>query len=260
MVRTNAQGMSFPVLHEGRFKYCEQGKGEVILLLHGLFGALSNFNRLIEYFSNSYTVCIPLLPLFELDLNETTVTGMLDYIDEFVRFKNYRSIHVIGNSLGGHIAQMYVLRKPGFAKTMTLTGSSGLFENSLGDTYPRKGDYEYVKKKTEATFHDPKFADEELVKEVFDIVNNREKAIRIVVMAKSALRHNLRDEVHNMKLPVCLIWGRDDSITPAFVGEEFHKLLPDSELNIIENCGHAPMMEQPEEFNHILERFLKKHG
>lgn len=251
--------MHFEVKHEQRFKYCEEGNGEAIVLLHGLFGALSNFNELIAHFAPNYKVAIPLLPLYDLEVDQTTVTGMLDYIDEFIEFKNYDTVHLIGNSLGGHIAQMYYLRKPHKVKTMTLTGSSGLFENSLGDTYPRKGDYDYVKKKTEATFFNPAMATKELCDEVFEIVNNRVKAIRLVVMAKSALRHNLRDEIPNMKLPVCLVWGREDNITPAFVGEEFRKLLPNAELHIIENCGHAAMMEQPMQFNKILENFLAKN-
>jgi 2-hydroxy-6-oxonona-2,4-dienedioate hydrolase len=251
--------MSFPVKNEERFKYCEVGsKGDTIVLLHGLFGALSNFTSLIEYFSPDYIVSIPLLPLYELELEQTTVMGMVEYIEQFIEYKKYDKVHLIGNSLGGHIAQIYALQNPGKVKTLTLTGSSGLFENSLGDTYPRNSDYEYVKKKTEATFGDPKFATKELVDEVFEIVNDRSKAIRMVVMAKSALRHNLREEIVEMKLPVCLIWGKEDSITPVFVGEEFHKLLPQSELNVVEHCGHAPMMEKPEEFNAILERFLKK--
>jgi 2-hydroxy-6-oxonona-2,4-dienedioate hydrolase len=251
--------MSYPVKVEERFKYCEVGKGETIVLLHGLFGALSNFNELIAHFSTHYTVSIPLLPLYDLELEHTSVMGMVDYVEQFIEYKKYDKIHLIGNSLGGHIAQIYILQNPGAVKTLTLTGSSGLFENSLGDTYPRKSDYEYVKKKTEGTFGDPKFATKELVDEVFEIVNNRNKAIRMVVLAKSALRHNLREEIINLTLPVCLIWGKEDSITPAFVGEEFHKLLPQSELNIIENCGHAPMMERPKEFNEILDRFLKKN-
>jgi len=251
--------MSFQIKHEERFKYCEEGNGEAIVLLHGLFGALSNFNQLINHFSSKYKVSIPLLPLYDLELDQTTVTGMVDYVDEFIEFKKYNKIHLIGNSLGGHIAQIYYLRKPEKVKTMTLTGSSGLFENSLGDTYPRKSDYEYVKKKTEATFYNPKMATKELTDEVFEIVNNRGKVIRLVSMAKSALRHNLREEVSKMNLPVCLIWGKEDTITPAFVADEFHKLLTDSELHFIEKCGHAPMMEHPEEFNRILEGFLTKH-
>lgn len=251
--------MSFSIKHEQRFKYSEEGEGEPIILLHGLFGALSNFRALIQYFSSNYKVVVPLLPLYELELQETNVLGMVNYIDEFIEYKNYKSVHLIGNSLGGHIAQMYYLSKPQKVKTMTLTGSSGLFENSLGDTYPRKSDYEYVKKKTEATFFDPKLATKELTDEVFEIVNNRAKVIRLVSMAKSALRHNLRDEVPNINAPVCLIWGKEDTITPPFVAEEFHKLLPNSELHFIKNCCHAPMMEQPNEFNKILESFLMKH-
>lgn len=250
--------MNFEVKHEQHFKYCEEGTGEIIVLLHGLFGALSNFNHLISYFSPHYKVAIPLLPLYDLEVSETTVTGMVDYVDAFIEHKNYERVHLIGNSLGGHIAQIYFLRKPHKVKSMTLTGSSGLFENSLGETYPRKGDYEYVKKKTENTFYDPAMATKEQVDEVFEIVNNRAKVIRLVSMAKSALRHNLRNDVPNMSLPVCLIWGKEDTITPSFVGEEFYKLLPQAELYIIEKCGHAPMMEQPEQFNRILEDFLAR--
>jgi 2-hydroxy-6-oxonona-2,4-dienedioate hydrolase len=251
--------MAFEVKSEQRFKYCEEGTGEAIVLLHGLFGALSNFNELIEHFAPKYNVAIPLLPLYDLEISETTVTGMVDYIDEFIAFKKYQQVHLIGNSLGGHIAQLYYLRRPEKVKTMTLTGSSGLFENSLGETYPRKSDYDYMTKKTQATFYNPALATKELIDEVFEIVNNRAKAIRLVSMAKSALRHNLRDSIPTMQLPVCLIWGKNDTITPPFVAQEFKELLPDAELHIIDQCGHAPMMEQPKEFNKLLEVFLAKY-
>ncbi len=250
--------MSYPVIYEESFSYCDQGEGEPIVLLHGLFGALSNFNDLIRDFSPHYRVLIPQLPLFEMEMDKTTITELVNYVEAFVQHKKLKKMHLIGNSLGGHIAQIYVLQNPEQVSTLTLTGSSGLFENSLGETYPRKSDYDFVKKKTEDTFYDPTMATKELVDEVYEIVNNRDKVIRMVVMAKSALRHNLREELPNIKQPACLIWGKNDSITPAFVGEEFHELLPHSELHVLEQCGHAPMMEKPKEFNEILERFLKK--
>ena len=78
------------------------------------------------------------------------------------------------------------------------------------------------------------------------------------MMAKSAIRHNLGSEISHIQVPVCLIWGREDTITPPEVAEEFHNLLPNSELHWIEKCAHAPMMEQPVAFNQILEGFLKK--
>ncbi len=250
--------MQLEIKQQGKFRYCEEGEGEVILLLHGLFGALSNFADVIDHFSKNYKVVIPLLPLYELELDSSTVTGMVNHVKEFVDLKGYKRLNLIGNSLGGHIALVFYLQHMELVSTITLTGSSGLFENSLGETYPRKGDYEFVKKKTEETFYDPKVATKELVDEVFDIVNDRNKALRVVLIAKSAVRHNLREDVPKITIPVCLIWGKSDSITPPFVAEEFHKLLPDSEIHLIEKCGHAAMMERPKEFNALLDNFLTK--
>ena len=241
---------------EQGFRYHEAGEGPVLLLLHGLFGALSNFKDLIDHFSDKYTVTIPLLPLFELPKDETSVIGLLKYVTDFIAYKNYQDVTLIGNSLGGHIALLYTMGHQQRVNALVLTGSSGLFEDSLGSSYPRKSDYEYIKEKTSKTFYDPEMATKELVDEVFDIVNNREKALSILYLAKSALRHNLRENVREIEVPVLLVWGAADIITPPFVGEEFHRLLPHSKLHILEKSGHAPMMEQPEEFNTILNGFL----
>jgi pimeloyl-ACP methyl ester carboxylesterase len=128
----------------------------------------------------------------------------------------------------------------------------------MGDTYPKRGDYEYIRKKTEFTFYDPKMATKELVDELYETVNVRLKALKIITLAKSAIRNNLGEEVSQIKHPTLLVWGNNDNITPPFVGQEFHKLIPNSELHFIDKCGHAPMMERPEEFNGILHKFLRK--
>jgi pimeloyl-ACP methyl ester carboxylesterase len=151
-----------------------------------------------------------------------------------------------------------VLKHPERIKSLILTGSSGLFENGMGDTYPKRGDYEYIRKKTEVTFYDPAMATKELVDEVYDIVNQRLKVVKVIALAKSAIRNNLGDELKGIKTPTLLIWGNNDTITPPFVGKEFNKLIPNSELHFIDKCGHAPMMERPDEFNEILNGFLTK--
>ena len=199
-----------------------------------------------------------MLPLFELDILHTTVGGMAKHVHKFLEAKDYRNVHLLGNSLGGHVALVHVLKHPERVKSLILTGSSGLFENGMGDTYPRRGDYEYIKKKTEVTFYDPQMATKELVDEVFEITRNRLKVIKIIALAKSAIRNNLGEELNNIRQPTLLVWGNNDTITPPFVAREFHKLIPGSELHFIDKCGHAPMMEQPAEFNVILDKFLKK--
>ncbi len=250
--------MQYEVKEYNKFRYIEEGQGEPLVLLHGLFGALSNFKDLIEYFRHQYRVVVPMLPLFELDLLHTSVGGLAKHVHKFLEAKNLTQVHLLGNSLGGHVALLYTLKHPERVKSMILTGSSGLFENGMGDTYPKRGDYEYIRKKTELTFYDPKMATQELVDEVFSITNNRLKVIKIIALAKSAIRNNLGDELNAIQQPTLLIWGNDDTITPPFVAREFHKLIPNSELHFIDKCGHAPMMEVPGEVNVILHKFLKK--
>ena len=250
--------MNYEIKQQDKFRYIEVGEGEPLLLLHGLFGALSNFQDLIEYFRNNYKVVVPILPLFELDILHTSVGGLERFLYRFIEARGYRDIHLLGNSLGGHVGLVHVLKHPEKIKSLILTGSSGLFENGMGDTYPKRGDYEYIKKKTQLTFYDPKMASKELVDEVYEIVNSRIKVIKIIALAKSAIRNNLGEELSNIKQPTLLVWGNNDTITPPFVGKEFNKLIPNSELHFIDKCGHAPMMEVPDEFNRILDKFLTK--
>jgi pimeloyl-ACP methyl ester carboxylesterase len=236
--------MSLPyeIKQDGKYKFIEEGQGEPLMLLHGLFGAMSNFSGIIDHFKHTHQVIVPLLPLFELDLLHTTVGGLEKYLGKFIDHRGYRGIHLLGNSLGGHVALVHVLKTAPKIKTLILTGSSGLFENGMGDT-----------------FYDPKTATKELVDEVYQIVNERMKTLKVISLARSAIKNNLGDELRNIQLPTLLIWGNNDIITPPFVGREFNKLIPNSELYFIDHCGHAPMMEVPEEFNVILTKFLEKH-
>jgi len=248
--------MEYEIKKDGKFEYLEVGEGEILMLFHGLFGALSNFSDLIEKFRTTHKVVVPLLPLFELDILHTSVSGLAKHVTQFIEHKGYDRINLLGNSLGGHVALVYILKNPEKVKSLILTGSSGLFENAMGDSYPKRGDYEYIKNKTAQTFYDPAIATPALVDEVFEITRNRIKVIKIISLAKSAIRNNLGEELNQIQQPTLLIWGKNDIVTPPFVAEEFKKLIPNSELHFIDKCGHAPMMEVPETFNLILEKFL----
>lgn len=251
--------MNLQIKEDRGFRYIESGTGgENLLLLHGLFGALSNFEGIIRRFSDKYNVVVPILPIYEMPIFEVSVMGLVEFVTRFVEFKHYDKVHLVGNSLGGHVALLYALAHPERIASITLTGSSGLFESAFGTAFPKRGDYDYIRKKTSETFFDPNVASKELVDEVFGIVNDRNKAIRVVATAKSAVRHNLSDKLQHIKAPTLLIWGRQDNVTPPFVGEKFQELIENARLFFLEECGHAPMMEKPKEFNDILESFLKE--
>lgn len=254
--------MKYQIIKENNFTYIETmpGSDNPLVLLHGLMGALSNFENILDYFGNRRNVVIPLLPIFEMPLKKVSVDGLVEYVHSFILFKGYHNVNLLGNSLGGHICQILALEYPDLFNTVTLTGSSGLFESAMGNTFPKRGDRDFIRRKTEMVFYDPRCASEDLINEVYDTVNDLGKAIRIVKTAKSAVRHNLEDKLKHLVHPVLLIWGKNDEVTPAWVGEKFHELLPNSDLHLFDLCGHVPMMEHPEKFNSILEDFLLKHN
>jgi pimeloyl-ACP methyl ester carboxylesterase len=250
--------MNFALKQEKGFSYIEEGQGEPLLLLHGLMGALSNWDEVIKEFSANYRVIIPVLPIYDLPLLTTGVRSLSKYVHKFIKFKQLSNVVLLGNSLGGHVGLVYVLAHPGYVKALVLTGSSGLYENAFGGSFPRRESIDFVREKVQYTFYDPNTATEDMVQEIFQTINDRHKVIRILAMAKSAIRHNMKDELRKITMPVSLIWGKDDKITPPEVAVEFNELLPNSELHWVDKCGHAPMMERPVEFNQYLGQFLEK--
>jgi hydrolase, alpha/beta domain protein len=250
--------MTTDVKKEGKFSYIESGEGTPIIVLHGLMGGLSNFEGVISFFSGRYKVVVPELPLFSMPLLTTSVKTLAKYIHKFIKHKKFEKVILLGNSLGGHVGLLYTKLYPKEVKALILTGSSGLYESAMSEGYPRRGDYEFIKKKCEEVFFDPAVATKEIVDEVFENISDRSKLIKTLALAKSAIRHNMAKDLPKMTTPVCLIWGKNDSVTPPKVAEEFHELLPNSELFWIDKCGHAPMMEHPDEFNEVLNKWLER--
>jgi len=245
-------------------KHCdflEVGEGQPIVVLHGLMGGLSNFQGVTDYFgSKGYRVIIPELPLYSTILLKTNVKYFARFLNRFMTNLGLKDVILLGNSLGGHIALLHTHLYPENVKALVITGSSGLYENSMGGGYTKRSDYNVIKQKAEEVFYDPAIATKEIVDEVYETVNDRGKLIKTLALAKSAIRHNMAKELPKIKTPSCIIWGKNDNVTPPNVAEEFNALLPDSDLFWIDKCGHAAMMEHPEEFNNILHDWFKSRN
>jgi pimeloyl-ACP methyl ester carboxylesterase len=248
--------MALVVKEKQEFKYVDEGEGQVLMLLHGLFGALSNWEAVVAYYSKHFRVIIPMLPIYEMPIKEAGLSGLREFVERFVDMMKLEKMMIMGNSLGGHVGILYTLQNPSKVTKLVLTGSSGLFENTMGGSYPRRGSYDYIRERVAYTFYDPNVASKELVDEVFETTKSIPKCMRIVAIAKSAQRNNLALELQKIKVPTLLVWGLNDTITPPMVGHEFNRLIPNSELKFIDKCCHAPMMEHPEKFNKMAEDFL----
>lgn len=253
--------MEDEIIIDGKYRYIEIGEGTPIIILHGLMGGLSNFKGVTNHFPpKGYKVLVPELPIYDMPMLKTTVKNFAKFLNGFITHKGLDDVVLLGNSLGGHIGLLHTKMFPEKVKALVITGSSGLYESAMGDGYPKRGDYEFIKKKAEDVFYDPKVATKEIVDEVFATVNDRIKLVKTLAIAKSAIRHNMAKDLPNMHTPTCIIWGKQDNVTPPKVAEEFNELLPDAELFWIDKCGHAPMMEHPETFNSILEAWLQKRA
>jgi pimeloyl-ACP methyl ester carboxylesterase len=219
----------------------------------------------MDHWEASLTVlgdlCRPIaleLPIFDPTLTEISLPGLGDYVYRFMEALEMPRAVVGGNSLGGHLALELALAHPERVSGLILTGSSGLFERGFTRGVPHRPTPEYVREKMEEIFYDPALVTPEWVESVRRIVTMRRSALRVLQVARAAKRHNIEDRLHEIRVPTLLVWGKDDRITPAEVAERFHALIPDSALFFIPDCGHAPLLEQPEAFHCIVKRWLRE--
>ncbi len=261
----------YPIHEVQGFQYIDEGphiddgprdsKQPPIVLLHGLLGDLSNWTDTIdELVAHRRRVITPVLPVFDLPLRQTHVPGLVRHVREFTEAIGLDEMILVGNSLGGHVALLYALQYSEDVAALVLSGSSGVYEEiAMGSSVFRRQDRDFIRERTELTFYDPVHATDELVDEMFEIVNDRPRAMRLIKIARSAEKEIVTERLKELSMPTLLIWGSDDVITPPDVGEEFRDRLPNARLHFIDECGHAPMIEHPQAFNELTVDFLEQH-
>lgn len=227
-----------------------------MILLHGLFGGLSNWTNVISHFRFEFDIHVPTLPLHE-EHEKDPLDFLVGYLKRYVDDNKIEDVILVGNSLGGHIALLYTHRYPDRVSKLVLSGSSGLYEKLIIGNFPRRHDRNYVKGQVENVFFYPHTATEDLITEVLATLDDRNKCFHIIKTAKKTQRSSVADILPEIHQPVLLLWGSNDKITPPSVAEQFERLLPNATLVYLPKCGHAAMMEQPEQFNETLTEFLR---
>jgi pimeloyl-ACP methyl ester carboxylesterase len=227
-----------------------------LILLHGLFGGLSNWNTVIDHFENRCDILVPKLPVHEIN-GKNEIEFLVEFLESMIDRAKLNNVLLVGNSLGGHVAIRYTHRHPDKVAGLVLTGSSGLYENMKFGGFFKRGNYEYIRERVSATFYDTSIVTDEMVSEVLQVTTDPDKCLSTVKIARATKMDNVSLRLPAISAPVLLVWGKNDQITPPDVAYQFRDNFPNARLLMLPECGHVPMMEKPHEFNTALENFLE---
>jgi pimeloyl-ACP methyl ester carboxylesterase len=242
------------------FRVVERGEqGPGVILLHGLFGAVSNWDGALPHLAEFARVIALEFPILTGHRSEVRVKALAAYTECFIRTRMLQPITLCGNSLGGHVALRMALASPQLVDCLLLSGASGLYEHSV-DALPVRPTREYLREHMGRVFADHKFVTDEAISEVLEILSNRVNHINLIHAARSAKKDNLLESLKLIKVPTLLLWGENDEVTTMKVAEMFHNNIPNSKLVTIKNCGHAPMIEHPDWFAEEIKKFLAENS
>lgn len=234
------------------------GSGEPLLYLHGANGApavLPFMQKLAERFD----VLVPEHPGFGASDEPEWLENIHDlayfYLD-LLESLDLRGVHLVGSSLGGWLALEMAIRDTSRVKSLILVGPAGI---SVPGVMP--GDIFL-------------WSPEELVRNLFFDAALAEKILALPqtpelldtslknrhTVARLAWEPRLHDPflakwLPRVRVPVKIVWGENDKILPMAYAQEFKRLMPQAELEVVPRCGHLPQTERPDHFCDIVFRF-----
>lgn len=278
-----------------RVHHMQGGRGAPVVFVHGLGSSgYMEWRYNLEPTAAHHRVFAPDLPGYgrtEKPKVRYTIPYFARFVERYMDDRGLRSASVVGASLGGRIALEVALERPKLVRKLALVNALGLGRPKPQAahmayglvTLPRVG--EAVMKFTRGALNwaSPATirrvaaryagATVDLEKALDDVYldNLRElyatddfhraylSTVRSLVNPRALFggHHDATARLAELKMPVQLIWGADDPLFPVAQARRAHGLIQGSRLAVIEGAGHSPQAERPEEFNRVLDAFLR---
>ena len=238
-------------------KYYDVGSGPALLLIHGIGGDADEWAFCFEAFSKSHRViAIDLLGFGRSDKPQIDyhIAVFVEVIQEFLRVLEIERIAVLGESLGGWIAASFALNFPERVDKLILVDAAGVW----GDIAElpidlRVSTRAHLHDVFKLVFFDKRLATDELVDMAYKLHLLRGDGRTIDSVLRNTAAERLDDVISRLNIPTLIVWGEQDEMIPLSVGQNLHKLIRGSKLEVIPQCGHVPALEQPAEFvQHVL--------
>lgn len=233
----------------------EAGNGKPIVFLHGLVGLNDHWDRVVQSVKQKARCVMLELPLLDLSGDDCSIDGVTVLTAKFLEQHLREPVVLVGNSFGGHVALKLAIERPDLVRGLVLAGSSGLLERTMVREVQIRPSKEWVAEKIGELFFDRSKMHPGDVDRAHAELSRRGGARAIVRLSRTARRNHLGAELHRIDVPTLLIWGREDVVTPPEAAEGFLKSIRKSRIVWFDRCGHAPMIECPEEFARALGEF-----
>mgnify|MGYP001174003459 CR=1 FL=1 len=235
------------------------GEGEPLLWLHGS-GSNNPVNPVVSELAKHYKVYVPSHPGFNGSDRPDWLLDYSDYNYFYRSFLDYFQIDravVIGHSMGGRIAVEFAVSHTHRVKKLVLISPAGIHEEGLKRPDP------FIltpEQRTRLLFHDEKLAEQALTRTLSPEEQNY-AAKNLVTLARLNWECYYNPKfprlLNYITVPTCIISGENDRMIPAGYSQAYHKHIPGSQLHLIPECGHIPMVEQPAKCYEIIANFLR---
>lgn len=222
--------------------------GTPLVFLHGLVGLNEHWESVVDRVKHRVRCVLFELPLLKLRGDHCSIQGATALTARFLGEYLQEPAVLVGNSFGGHVAVRMAVEHPGAVRGLVLAGASGLIEKSMVSDIQIRPSRAWLRRKISELFFDPSHMREADLDRAYAELSDRAGARAMVKLSRSARRDHVGDRMSHVAAPVLLIWGRQDVVTPPEAAEGFRQRLRDSRLVWFDRCGHAPMIEKPEEF------------
>lgn len=235
------------------------GSGPTFVFLHGLVGLNDHWEDVVKRFSAGARCVMLEIPLLDLRGDDCSIQGVsgltAKFLDTYFAGSGTLPVGIVGNSFGGHVALRLAIERPDLVRALVLAGASGLIEKSMVADVQIRPSREWLSRKIGELFYDKKFMRDSDLERAYAALSSRGGARAMVKLSRSARRNHLGSKLGQIKAPTLLIWGREDIVTPPEAAEGFKRSIPNSTLVWFDRCGHAPMIECPEQFADAMTSF-----
>jgi pimeloyl-ACP methyl ester carboxylesterase len=269
-VNSPAPQWVFPPLPELRsttvfgrtIKYYDVGSGPPLLLIHGIGGDADEWVFCLEPFSASHRViALDLLGFGRSDkpLIDYHIAGFVEVVDQFLQALKLERAAILGESLGGWIASAFALEFPHIVEKLVLIDAAGVWDNLRGLPIDvRVSTRAHPREIFQFLFHDKRLAVDWLIDLSYQLHLERGDGYTIdsILRSQESGRERLDEVIGKLDVPTLIVWGEQDRMLPLEIGQNLHRLIPNSQLEVIPECGHLPMLEKPAELAARVVKFL----